>query len=57
LQHPKQPFAIGEIAKAIGAEEEIEHIFKICEHLSANPSHKIQKTVGDTAFNSKYSLA
>jgi glucose-6-phosphate isomerase len=55
-QHHKVPFSIAEIAKKIEAEEEIEHIFKICEHLSANPSHKVQKIVTDTIFNSSYSL-
>jgi len=56
-QHSRHPFTISDIAKEIRDEEGIEHIFKMCEHLSANPSHKIQKVAGDTIFNSKYSLA
>jgi glucose-6-phosphate isomerase len=56
-QHSKQAFTIDDIAKGIGAEEGIEHIFKTCEHLSANPSHKIRKTVGAAIFDSQYSLA
>jgi glucose-6-phosphate isomerase len=55
-QHSGQSFGIGEIAKGIGANEESEHIFKICEHLSANSAHKVQKIIGDTSLNSKYSL-
>jgi glucose-6-phosphate isomerase len=55
-QHSGQSFGIGEIAKGIGANEESEHIFKICEHLSVNSAHKVQKIIGDTSLNSKYSL-
>ena len=55
-QYSGQSFGIDEIAKGIGANEESEHIFKICEHLSANSAHKVQKIIGDTSLNSKYSL-
>jgi len=55
-QHHKQHFNIADITKEIGLSEEIEHVFKICEHLSANPSHKVQKIVSSTPFNSNYSL-
>jgi glucose-6-phosphate isomerase len=50
----QQGLTVVEIAKGIGADEEIESIFKICEHLSSNPDHKIQKTIGNTPFNSRY---
>jgi glucose-6-phosphate isomerase len=50
----QQGLTIVDIAKEIGADEEIESIFKICEHLSSNPNHKIQKSIGDTPFNSRY---
>ena len=55
-QHSGQSFGIDDIAKGISANEENEHIFKICEHLSANSVHKVQKIVGDTSLKSKYSL-
>jgi len=52
-QQPKH-LMVSEIAKGIGADEEIEYVFKICEHLSANPNHKIQKISGSTPFSAKY---
>jgi glucose-6-phosphate isomerase len=54
LAKNRQMLTVAEIAKAIAAEENIEAIFKICEHLSSNSSHKIQKTIGNTPFNSRY---
>jgi glucose-6-phosphate isomerase len=53
-QQQAQPLTLIEIAKGIQAGEEIEYIFKICEHLSSNPSHKIHKLVDTAAFNSQY---
>jgi glucose-6-phosphate isomerase len=54
LAKQQQALTVSEIAKGIGADEEIESIFKICEHLSSNPDHKIQKMIGNTPFNSRY---
>jgi glucose-6-phosphate isomerase len=54
LAKQRQALTVGEIAKGIGADEEIENIFKICEHLSSNPNHKIQKIIDDTPCNSRY---
>ncbi len=56
-QQPKTKLTVGEIANNINADEEIENVFKICEHLSANLDRKIQKTVGDTLFNASYSFS
>jgi glucose-6-phosphate isomerase len=53
-QQRMQSLTLIEIAKGIEADEEIEYVFKICEHLSSNPSHKIHKKAGDIAFNSRY---
>ena len=47
---------VSEIAQKIEATEELESIFKICEHLSANPAKKIQKLSGSSPFNSQYLL-
>lgn len=44
-----------EIATSLNAENDIEHIFKVCEHLSANPSHRIEKVISDEPFGFKYS--
>jgi glucose-6-phosphate isomerase len=55
-QNPKQSFMIGDIAKAIESTDEIEYVFKICEHLSANSNHRVQKITGKTTLSSKYTL-
>jgi glucose-6-phosphate isomerase len=52
-QQRMQPLTVIEIAKGIEANEEIEHVFKICEHLSANPG-KFHKRAGSIAFGSQY---
>ena len=44
-----------EIATSLNAENDIEHILKVCEHLSANPSHRIEKVISDEPFGFKYS--
>lgn len=54
LAKQQQALTAFEIAKGIGASEEIESIFKICEHLSSNSDRKIQKSIGDTPFNSRF---
>jgi glucose-6-phosphate isomerase len=54
IARQQQDLTVGEIAKGISADEEIESIFKIREHLSSNPNHRIQKTIDDAPFNSRY---
>src|ERR1700686_3383943 len=39
-----------ELAKAIGAEKEIETVFKVLEHLAANPDHSVAKKAGRDFF-------
>jgi glucose-6-phosphate isomerase len=56
-KNPRQTFTMGDIAKAIELTDEIEYVFKICEHLSANSDHKVQKITGKTTLSSKYSLS
>jgi glucose-6-phosphate isomerase len=53
---PGTSFTIGEIAKAVGAEENTETIFKILEHASANSDHNILKNVGTTVFDTGYAM-
>jgi glucose-6-phosphate isomerase len=55
-RNPKRSLTIGEIAKEIESPDEIEYVFKICEHLSANSNHKVQKNAGKTTFSSGYAL-
>lgn len=43
-----------EIAKAVGAEEQAEIVFKILEHASANKDHKVKKMKGENVFETRY---
>lgn len=45
------------IAASVNAENDVEHVFKVCEYLSANPSHRISKLVSNESFQSKHSKA
>jgi len=58
IEHLKQkqsPLTVAQIADGIGSRE-LETIFKICEHLSANSGRKMQKTAGKTPFDATYQL-
>ena len=57
LAKKRQALTVVEICKEIGADDEIENIFKICEYLSANSNHKIRKSADNTAFNSRYAFS
>jgi glucose-6-phosphate isomerase len=57
LTQQQQDLTVGEIANEIDADEEIESVFKICEHLSSNSDHKIRKTAENSPFNSQYALS
>jgi len=46
---------VGEIAKGIGKQDDIELVFKICQHLAAN-SDRILKKSGSSPFDSQYSV-
>ncbi len=45
-ENPKKAMSAFEIAKAIDKREDVELIFKICLHLSANSRHKIEQLEG-----------
>ena len=51
-----KPFTVEEISKGIGMGEDIEHIFKICEHLSANQDTKISNIFDINILRNKYTL-
>jgi len=53
---PKQRLSIEEIANGIKRDQEIESVFKICEHLSANPDRRIEKFCGASPFSAKYAF-
>ncbi len=43
-----------QIASGLGAHDEFETVFKVCEHLAANPDHGVQKRPGSTPFAATY---
>lgn len=44
------------IAHAINAEDEVESVFKICEHLAANPDRGVTKHPGGSPFEATYRM-
>ena len=44
------------IAEQLGVEECAEVVFRICEHLAANPGRSFIKTVGESPFDATYHL-
>ncbi len=50
-------FNVVEIGNAIGAGDESENIFRVCEHLAANQRIVIHKSFDDNVLNNKYSAA
>jgi glucose-6-phosphate isomerase len=55
-KQPGKRFTVEEIANGIGMVEDIEHIFKICEHLSANQDKKVSKSFDRNILRNKYAL-
>ena len=54
--HPNQRFSAIDLSKAIGREEEVEMVFKIVEHLSANPVRGIKKKSSNNVFEASYRM-
>jgi glucose-6-phosphate isomerase len=55
--NPNQELTIKEIAKNIDNVDAIELIFKICQHLAANPARKLAKTSAQGTFAARYKMA
>jgi len=51
-----QRFTVLEISKAVGREDEAEIIFKISEHLAANPSRNVKKKPSTNMFEAGYKM-
>ena len=49
-----QPMTCSEIAKGIDSPNESETIFKVCEHLAANPDRGVRRIPGATPTEAKY---
>ena len=43
-----------QIASGIGAHDEFETVFKICEHISVNPDHNVKKSAAQNPFDATY---
>ena len=53
-QKYNEPMTCMAIAEGIGEAQEVETVFKICEHLAANPDRAIRKSLGPSPFAAKY---
>lgn len=53
-KNPGQSFTAEAVAKAIGAEESVETVFRILEHASANEDHGVRKVGGKSVFEARY---
>ncbi len=49
-------FTVDEIAKGISQADDVEHVFKICEHLSANRHGAIRKSIGSKILENRYAV-
>lgn len=54
IENKGKAFTLDEIVNAIGANEDIETVYKVLEHVSANNDHKVRREAGDTPFSAKY---
>jgi glucose-6-phosphate isomerase len=52
-----QDQSLDQIAAGIGAQDRVETIFKVCEHLSANADRGVKKTTGESPFQAVYQIA
>ena len=48
-------FTAEQVAEGMGAGEETESVFKILQHLAANPDHNVKCVAGATVFETRYS--
>ena len=54
-KNPGRPLSSEEIARLIGNPEHAEKVFRILEHLSVNPDHRVRRMAGRLPFESTYS--
>ena len=55
--HNNQPNTAHQIATNIGAAEDTETVFKICNHLASNPSRKIEKISSNSLFYAQFKIS
>ena len=51
-----ESFTATEISRGIKAEDDVEIVFKICEHLSSNPNRKLKKLPAESPIATEYSF-
>jgi glucose-6-phosphate isomerase len=56
LRSQSAPKDVESIARAIGAADEAETLFKLLEHAAANMDHNVKRTAGKTPFDATYSM-
>jgi glucose-6-phosphate isomerase len=54
LAQARRPEGVETIAEAIGARDQVETVWKVLEHASANPIHRVKRTPGATPFDAQY---
>jgi glucose-6-phosphate isomerase len=52
--HKNQMFTVGQLAQALGGPANSELIFKILQHLAANPDHGVKSEPGAAIFDTRY---
>ncbi len=55
-ERPGQALSLREIVDQIGAADEIETVFKVCNYLAMNPVHRVKKIPGSTPFEACYQV-
>lgn len=51
---PGEPRSAGQLAEAVGAADEVEAVYHILEHLSANPDRGLARTAGPKPWDARY---
>lgn len=54
LRASNEPRSVEELAEALGAAQEVETLFKVLEHLAANPEHGVRRIPGNLVFDARY---
>ncbi|HET9452070.1 MAG TPA: glucose-6-phosphate isomerase [Aggregicoccus sp.] len=48
------PRSAEQLAQAVGAPDEVETVFKVLEHLAANPDHRVRRLPGPSRFEARF---
>ncbi len=56
LKAQPEPVSVQQVAEGTGETDSIESLFKILNHLAANPDRGVEKLAGATPFDSKYRI-